>query len=140
LYVATEPVAAIVEQLARFRGSVMVPQILRRRGLLLALATIELNDRTHLVDLDDPRLLAARGLRPSRVATRDRRVTQPQALRFYRRGANGLRWWSTFESLWTNVTLFDRAAPRLRVATVVPVTPDVAAFREAADILGIARA
>ena len=57
-----EPVAAIVEQLARFRGSVMVAQILRRRGLPLALAAIDLDDRVALLDLDDPRVLAARGL------------------------------------------------------------------------------
>ena len=140
LYLALEPVAAIVEQLARFRGSVIVPQILRRRGLPLALATIELDDRTHLVDLDDPRLLAARRLRPSRIVTRQRDVTQPQALAFYRRGANGLRWWSTFESLWTNVTLFDRVASRLRVASVAALTADGATLREAADLLGIAPA
>ena len=140
LYVATEPVAAIVEQLARFRGSVMVPQILRRRGLPLALATVELDDRTNLADLENPRLLAARRLRPSRIATRERGVTQPQALAFYRRGANGLRWWSTFESLWTNVTLFDRVAPRLRLAGVTALTAEGATLREAAELLGIAPA
>ena len=140
LYLATEPVAAVVEQLARFRGSVMVPEVLRRRGLPLALATIELDDRTHLVDLDDPRLLAARRLRPSRIATRQRIVTQPQALAFYRRGASGLRWWSTFESLWTNVTLFDRVGPRLRVADVAQLSTEGATLREAAELLGIAPA
>ena len=41
----------------------MVPQILRRRGLPLALATVELDDRTNLADLDDPRLLATRRLK-----------------------------------------------------------------------------
>src|SRR5439155_1757019 len=84
-------------QLARFRGSVMVPQVLLRRGLPLALAALELDDRAKLVDLDDPGVLAARRLRPSHVATRQRSVTQPQALALYRGGAAGLRWWSTFE-------------------------------------------
>src|SRR5262249_39792059 len=52
LYVAELAVSAIVEQLARFRGSVLVPGMLRRRGLPLALATLELDDRARLVDLD----------------------------------------------------------------------------------------
>ena len=137
---AIEPVGAIVAQLARFRGSVMVPQILLRRGLPLALAAIDLDDRVALLDLDDPRVLAARGLRPSHVATRQRSVTQPQALALYRMGASGLRWWSTFESLWTNVTLFDRATPRLRVADVRRLRPGDADVHDAAELLGIAPA
>ncbi|TMA38160.1 MAG: hypothetical protein E6J79_07750 [Deltaproteobacteria bacterium] len=131
---AIEPVAAIVEQLARFRGSVMVPQILLRRGLPLALAAIDLDDRAALLDLDDPGVLRARQLRPSHVATRQRRVTQPQALALYRTGASGL------ESLWTNVTLFDRATPRLRVADVRRLRPGDADVHDAAELLGIAPA
>jgi len=133
-------VSAVVEQLARFRGSVLVPQVLVRRGLPLALATIELGGRPRIVDLDEPAVLAANALRPSRVATRRRDVTQPQALGLYRRGAAGIRWWSTFESLWTNVTVFDRVADRLRVGEVRRLGVDDATVREAADVLGIAPA
>jgi hypothetical protein len=138
LYVAEPPVSAIVEQLARFRGSVMVPQVLLRRGLPLALATLELDDGVELADLDRPEVLAASGLRPSVVATRRREVTQPQALAIHARGAGGIRWWSTFESLWANVTLFDRAQPRLRLRDVRRLGLADAALREAADVLGIA--
>jgi hypothetical protein len=119
---------------------VLVPQVLLRRGLPLALATLELPGRARIVDLDDPAVLTASALRPSGVATRRRDVTQPQALRFYRAGAAGLRWWSTFESLWANVTLFDRVADRLRVAAVERLAVDAAIVREAADVLGIAPA
>jgi len=138
LYLAQEAVSAVVEQLARFRGSVFVPAILRRRGLPLALATIELDDTAELADLDDPRILAAHALRPSAVATRRRAVTQPQALALHRQGADGIRWWSTFESLWTNVTAFDHVAPRLRIASVHAVSLEDPAVREAVDFLGIA--
>jgi hypothetical protein len=140
LYVAEHALSAVVEQLARFRGSVLVPQVLLRRGLPLALATLELPGRARIVDLDDPAVLAANALRPSGVATRRRDVTQPQALAFHRAGAAGLRWWSTFESLWANVTLFDRVADRLRVAAVQRLAVDDAIVREAADVLGIAPA
>jgi hypothetical protein len=140
LYVAELAVSAIVEQLARFRGSVLVPGMLRRRGLPLALATLELDDRARLVDLDRPDVLAARELRPSLVATRRRERTQPQALAIHAEGADGLRWWSTFESLWMNLTLFDRAAPRLRLGAVRLLGRDDPALRDALELLGIAPA
>ena len=112
LYLADRPLACIAEQLAAFRGQRLMPSMLLRRGLSLALADIELSDDATLVDLDDPRTLQRERLRPSRVATRDRSVTQPQALELYKRhpDAAGLRWWSRWEALWANVTLFDRKA------------------------------
>ncbi len=106
----------------------------------LALARLELDDAAELVDLDEPRILAAHALRPSAVATRRRHVTQPQALALHRQGADGIRWWSTFESLWVNVTLFDHAAQRLRLGSLDRVSLDDPAVREAADFLGIAPA
>jgi hypothetical protein len=138
LYLAEDELSAVVEQLARFRGSVLVPGILRRRGLPLALATLELEDRARLVDLDQPTVLGMHRLRPSRVATRHRELTQPSALAFHRGGADGLRWWSTFEALWMNVTLFDRAAPRLRLQAVRTLAVEDPAIHAAADTLGIA--
>lgn len=140
LYLAEDARSAVVEQLARFRGNVLVPGMLRRRGLPLGLATLELDDRARLVDLDDPAVLAARGLRPSLVATRRRALTQPQALAMHESGADGIRWWSTFESLWANVTLFNRGASHLRLVGVAVMTPDDGAVREALELLGIAAA
>jgi hypothetical protein len=140
LYLTEAAVSAVVEQLARFRGSVLVPEILRRRGLPLALAEIELDERASLIDLDRPEVLRGRRLRPSLVATRRRDLTQPQALAVYEEGADGVRWWSTFEALWANVTLFDRAARHLRIREVHAVGPGEPAMREATDLLGIAPA
>lgn len=137
LYASEEPVACAVEQLARFRGSVLVPGMLRRRGLPLALATLELGGQPALVDLDRPAVLRTHRLRPSLVATRRREITQPQALAIHRRGGDGIRWWSTFEATWANVTLFDRAARRLRVLDVREVRLDVPVVREACELLGI---
>src|SRR5690606_23050314 len=95
---------------------------------------LELADDAPLVDLDDPAVLRRERLRPSRVATRERDVTQPQALALYARHpeAAGLRWWSTYESLWANVTIFDRAAQRLRVMDVRELTLEDPAVVEAA--------
>jgi hypothetical protein len=139
LYLADRAVSCVVEQLARFRGQRLAPPLLHRRGLPLALADLELSDDAELVDLDDPAVLRRERLRPSRVATRHRDVTQPQARRLHdaHREAAGLRWWSNYEALWTNVTLFDRAAALLRVAAVRALALDDPALVDAADFFGL---
>ena len=139
LYLTERETSAVVEQLGRFRGQRLVPQMLVRRRLPLAVAAIEVPDGEGLVDLDDPAALAANGLRPSLVATRERSVTQPQALALFRGHprAAGLRWWSIYESLWANVTVFDRVARLLRLVDVRRLTLGDAAVTDAADALGL---
>jgi hypothetical protein len=107
--------------------------------LPLAVADLELDDNAALIDLDDPVVLKGEGLRPSRVATRDRSVTQPLALALYtrHRGVAGLRWWSSWEALWTNVTVFDRVMPKLRLAGVRALTLDDPVLLQAADLFGL---
>jgi len=141
LYLADRPLSCLVEQLARFRGQRLVPGLLRRRGLPLALAAIELRDDATLLDLDDPAVLRRERLRPSLVATRHREVTQPQAAALYDRHpqAAGLRWWSTWEASWANVTLFDRAAAALRVREVRELAVDDPDVVQAADFFGLRR-
>lgn len=139
LYLSEQPLSCVVEQLARFRGQRLSAALLRRRGLPLALAELELPDDARLVDLDDPVVLRRERLRPSGVATRQREITQPQALALHETHADaaGLRWWSTFEAQWLNVTLFDRTATSLRLVSVraLDVADDEIAV--AADVLGL---
>jgi hypothetical protein len=139
LYLSDRALSSIVEQLAPFRGQRLLPSLLRRRGLPLALADLELDDRAELLDLDDPAVLRRERLRPSRVATRHRSTTQPQARRLHDHhpGVAGLRWWSIYEALWTNVTVFDRAAARLRMVSLRPLTVNDPAVVEAADFFGL---
>ncbi|HYV17245.1 MAG TPA: RES family NAD+ phosphorylase [Conexibacter sp.] len=140
LYLATDPVAAIAETLAPFRGTgELVEAMLMRGGRALALAALALDAQAELVDLDDPAVLLDAALRPSHVATRVRAVTQAQALRLHdeRPDAAGLRWWSTLESSWINVTLFDRAAGLLAAERVEPLTLGDARVRRAAASLGL---
>jgi RES domain len=139
LYLSEQPLSCVVEQLARFRGQRLLPALLRRRGLPLALAELELSDEAELVDLDDPVVLRRERLRPSRVATRAREVTQPQARTLYERHseAAGLRWWSTFEAQWLNVTLFDRAGGALRLVSARTLAVEDEQIATAADVLGL---
>ena len=139
LYLADRPVSCIVEQLARFRGQRLTPSLLRRRGLPLALAELELAPNADLVDLDDPAVLRRERLRPSVVATREREITQPQARALHQKHPNaaGLRWWSSHEALWMHVTLFDRAAGELAVREVRALTVEDPAVADAADRFGM---
>jgi hypothetical protein len=100
---------------------------------------LELADPVELIDLDDPVVLRRERLRPSVVATRQRDMTQPQARHLHTAhpAAAGLQWWSTYEALWMNVTLFDRAATKLRVRSVRALTLDDPAVIEAADLFGL---
>jgi hypothetical protein len=141
LYLADRAVSCIVEQLARFRTQPLSPALLRRRGLPLALASLVIADEAELIDLDEPAVLRRERLRPSHVATRDRRVTQPQARSLHDRhpSAAGLRWWSTYEASWANVTLFERAAPSLHVAEVRRLAMADRDVVEATDLAGLTR-
>ena len=139
LYASESRVSAVVEQLARFAGQVLTPDRLRRDRLPLALAEIELDDASEVVDLDDPAVLVAEGLRPSRVATRERARTQADAAALFQRRprAAAIRWWSTFESQWANVTLFDRASRVLVVEETKPLALTDEVVEEAAAFLGL---
>ncbi len=140
LYGARSPESAIAESIQAFRGQAITNRDLRRAdGRSLALATIDEAGLPPLVDLDEPRELTERKLRPSMVATRSRTVTRPIALDLFREGAAGLSWWSTLEASWTNVTLFaERCTGLLRIEDEYePLTIAHPALRAAAELLGV---
>jgi hypothetical protein len=139
LYVSEEPLSPVVERLARFRGRTLTADSLVNRRLPVALAALSLTEQSSLIDLDEPAVLEREGLRPSRVATHDRSVTQEGAAQLFEAHADavGVRWWSTFESLWANVTLFDRAEASLTVEDVKPLELGDDVVVEAADFLGL---
>jgi hypothetical protein len=139
LYATEEAVSSLVERLQGLRTTTLEASDLRSRGRPLALAALELDDEAEVVDLDDPRVLVREELTPSRVATNERTITQAHAAELFRRhaGAVGLRWWSTFESLWANVTLFDRAEARLSVEDVHALDVGDDVVREATEFLGL---
>ena len=139
LYLAREAVGAVAEAIQAFRGQELTAEALvRPDGARRALASIDDTAIPALVDLDDPRVLVARRLRPSAVATGIRRPTQRIAGDAYDEGAVGLSWWSTLESSWTNVTLFaERLAGLPRVVETIPLTLEHPALVEAAERLGV---
>lgn len=139
MYVAEVEVSTVAEALAPFRSTgELTPDLLVRAGLPLAVASLELGDGARVIDLDDPGTLLAERLAPSRVATRQRAVTQADAADLFDRHpkAAGLRWWSALESSWLNLTLFDRAdGLKLRDTRLLSTTDE--SVREAAAFLGL---
>lgn len=141
LYLAEVAVSAVAETLAPFRGTGdLHPDLLVRSGRSLALAELELAGDATLIDLDDPAVLVTESLRPSIVATGQRSVTQAYAVSQFERHADaaGLRWWSTLEASWIQVTLFDRALGELGVRDVRTLAVDDEAVLAAASYLGLA--
>jgi hypothetical protein len=139
LYLAREAVGAVAEAIQAFRGQELsAAALVRPDGARRSLATIDDAGLPPLLDLDDPSVLVARGLRPSGVATGQRRVTQRIARDTYERGAPGLSWWSTLEASWTNVTLFAERLERLPpLVEATPLSLDHPALVEAAERLGV---
>jgi hypothetical protein len=140
LYVSESPVSAVVEAFAPFRGTgVLSAAMLVRGGLRLALAQLQLDDHSDVLDLDDPRVLEKMQLRPSRVATGARAVTQAYALQLFDEYPSvvGLRWWSTLEASLLNLTLYDRAAESLAFREMDLLALSHPAVLEAAELLGL---
>jgi len=132
----------VAERIQAFRGQPLTDQDLTRAdGTSLALAGFDeaLLDERVVVDLDEPRELTRRRLRPSGVATGHREVTQPMALAIHAEGVPGFAWWSALEASWRNVTLFaELAVPLLGPAgDPQPLTVDSPEVRAAAEVLGI---
>lgn len=139
LYLSRMPASPIAEILREYVARGAPPHPLFREGSTIGLAAIDDSAVRELLDLDDPRSLVTRDLRPSGVATRKRARTQKLALGIYREGAEGFEWWSSIEASWINVTLFvDRVAGRLSVVgEPEPLTHDHPAVREAAEAVGV---
>jgi hypothetical protein len=140
LYTSIESLSVVAESLAPYRGSgAFRSSMLVRAGLPLAISELQLSDDVEVVDLDEPAVLVAEGLRPSRVATRQRSVTQRIAAGLFERhpDAAALLWWSTLEASWLNATIFDRAAASLSVRRTEKLTPDHPLVREAAAFLAL---
>lgn len=118
LYLARVEVSAVAEWLAGFRGQRLTAvDFARTDGRRWALVGLDDAALRRIVDLDDPVELAARRLRPSRVATRTWSTTQQVAETLFAEGIPGFGWWSTLEASWPNVTLFaEHALDALNVA------------------------
>ncbi len=140
LYVGDCPEVAVAEALGRFQtwsSVVLDPAPAAPAGSVRALVAYE--GEPVLCDLDDPHQLGVLGLRPSRVVTRKRAVTQAGARAVYDTRAianpkvDGISWWSSYDPDWASIGLWRPEA--LTVVDVEPLTVDLPATVRAAEVL-----
>ena len=115
LYLADTAEAAVAEAFGRFpewRSAIFDVPPAAPPNSRRALFTYQGEPR--ICDLDDSRCLVDYGLRPSRVVTRDRTVTQEWARAIYERAAPdsgrefaGISWWSYYNPDWASIGLWD---------------------------------
>lgn len=99
-------------------------------GRRLSLIEYEAVQSLAVLDLDEPSALLKRGLRPSKVVTPDRAITQRWARAIHaERVWDGIRWWSYWDPRWSSFGLWTTS--KLTVATVTPLSRDQAAVLEA---------
>jgi hypothetical protein len=132
-YAGSAEAGAVAEAFGRFpewtrailAGSPALP------GSARALAAYRLYDGASVCDLDDAVQLAALGLRPSDVVSRDYARTREWARRLFREGRwSGVRWWSYYDPRWASLGIWDAAA--LSLVTLRVLTLDDPAVIEAA--------
>jgi hypothetical protein len=72
------------------------------------IATYILKTESVIFDMDDAANLLKLRIRPSRVVTRDRAITQSWALKVHKNRVNsGVSWWSFYNPDWSCVGLWD---------------------------------
>jgi hypothetical protein len=105
-------------------------------GLRRVLVWYDLADDTAICNLNDPGELFHRNLPPSRVITRDYRVTHRWAGDIYHeRRYVGVRWWSYCDARWATLALWARDA--FDNHGVEELSLDHAAIKEAAAALDV---
>lgn len=135
IYVGDSALCAVAETFGNLKTwtpkMFLVPYL---PGSRRALGTYELPDAAPVADLDDPSVLVTLGLRPSRVTTRKRPVTQAWARTLFERHQwVGVRWWSYDNSDWYADGLWDRTD--LRVVQVDPLAIGYQTILDAANLL-----
>lgn len=131
LYASEDPVGAIGEAFGNH--SEWTPYLLQGppdlRGSRRALAVYDAT-AVDFLDLDDADELRARGIRPSRVVTRDRATTQGWALEvFLEQTWSGVRWWCYYKPEWGSFGVWKHE--QLKVEDVLDLEANVGLVRQA---------
>ncbi len=139
LYLSTSKAGAVAEAFGTWAewGNFLTEH---PRGFTRMLASFELPDQVGVLDLDDGTEIAGRGLKPSRVVTRDRVTTQGWVLAAFEEGTwAGISWWSFYDPDWTSCGLWcdpaARAIEMLELVDLEPIHGDNDAVAEAATTL-----
>lgn len=135
MYLAGSPSGALGETFAHLsRWSQAMLPFPAIDGALRTLGIYLFNEETHpLLDLDDPRALLDRALRPTDIIVRNRPRTQRIARDVFTEARwSGLSWWSMHRPQWTLHLLWDVASVSVEDVQPLPGHP---ALRDAGQLL-----
>jgi hypothetical protein len=105
LYLADTAAGAIAETFGS--RDVWQDSLFDHRHGRFAIATFEL-DSPEICDLDDANVLTTLNLRPSRVVTRQRAITQAWSAEIFNVGGyDGISWWSYYDADWTSYGIWN---------------------------------
>lgn len=133
LYASDAEAGALAESFGRFpewtsallEGSPALP------GSVRAIGRYGVASFARICNLDDPAQLAALGLRPSEIVSREYTRTRAWARTIFREGDwTGVRWWSYYDPLWASFGLWDLSG--VSITDVRVLRMDDAALLEAA--------
>lgn len=80
-----------------------------------AVVTYSVSEGDEIFNMDDASNLQKLKLRPSRVVTRDRAITQSWALKIYNDGGSaGVSWWSFYNPDWSCVGLWNLSTLKIK--------------------------
>ena len=140
MYVASQPEGAIGEtfaHLATWRASML--QFPAVPGAVRSLGVYEVDEEAlPLLELDDPKTLVARAIRPSEVVIRNRPHTQALALAVFNEHKwSGISWWSMHRPQWQLHVLF--GASMVTVRDVQPLAKNPHLFAAAGRLAKVVR-
>lgn len=135
LYIANTAAGAVAEVFADHHT--WTPDLLKGppylSGSIRALSTIVGDPK--VMELNDPNQLLAIGQRPSRIVTKNRKLTRAWALGAFMQGTHdGVSWWSYHDPDWASIGVWDFSG--LTVQSTVPLAESLPAFVEARTVLG----
>ena len=133
--------SAMAEQLYDFMNIKINDSIFNlSNGWTQALAEIEMEDNIKLADLNDSKLLVKYDIKPSEIITSDIEITQRIAKLFHEEKYDGIKWFSSIESCWTNVSLFASRTHGILKKSVKAITPlsiRMQLVRETCDLIKV---
>ena len=136
-YLANSSECALAEKfgyLSEWRSTLLRPEVSLPRSKW-ALINYKLDESSKIFEMDDPQNLVKLKVRPSKVVTRDRTITQNWALKVFKTQKNsGVSWWSYYNPDWDCAGIWD--IKQLSVYSVEILTLEHPAFKQASIAIG----
>lgn len=139
LYLSKEKVSCFAEKYQYQRNRVVSNKFIELNyNKIVVMSKIQLSEKCKLLDLRDSAQLNKFKISPTIVTTQKRNLSQKLSLDIFKMNYDGFLWWSSIESLWTNMTLFkSRVLGHIKVKSICPISLKDDYAKEASKLLNI---